>query len=86
MDFGSILEGSGRVLGGFSEGLECFWMDFGRLWERFWTCLALFQIIWPCWGIFSKLDPRVDPRSVTMRGGPPPAWLDRTVNGRIMVV
>ena len=42
MDFGSILEGSGRVLGGFSEGLECFWMDFGRLWERFWTCLALF--------------------------------------------
>ena len=42
MDFGSILEGSGKVLGGFSEGLECFWMNFGRLWERFWTCLALF--------------------------------------------
>ena len=42
MDFGSILEGSGKVLGGFSEGLECFGMDFGRLWERFWTCLALF--------------------------------------------
>ena len=42
MDFGSILEGSGRVLGRFSEGLEDFWINFGRLWERFWKCLALF--------------------------------------------
>ena len=25
--------------------------------------------------------PRYAPRSVTMRGGPPPAWLDRTIKG-----
>ena len=32
-------------------------------------------MISPCWGRFSKMDPRADPRSVTMRGGlvDPPA-------------
>ena len=30
-------------------------------------------MISPCWGRFSKMDPRADPRSVTMRGGPSPS-------------
>ena len=42
IDFGSISEGSGRILRGFLEGLQGLWIDFGRSWERFWKCLACF--------------------------------------------
>ena len=28
-------------------------------------------MIWPCWRRFSKMDPRADPRSVTIRPAPP---------------
>ena len=73
MDFGSILEGSGRGLGEFSEGLEGFWMDFGRFWERFWKCLALFgpagtySLYWP---------PALIREASQCAGVPPPAWLN----------
>ena len=35
--------------------------------------LEMLGMISPCWGRFSKMDPRADPRSVTMRGGPSPS-------------
>ena len=43
IDFGSILEGSGKVFGGFWKGLEGVWEDFGpyeQVVGRFWKCLA----------------------------------------------
>ena len=68
--FGSILGGSwkdlGRVWGWFG-------VKFGRIWTFFSGCghfLAAFGKMWPCCGKASKLDPRADPRSVTIR--PPP--------------
>ena len=79
LDFGGFWEGFGRIFGGLGMFLDGFWKVVGKI-------LDMLGIIWPCWGIFSKLDPRADPRSVTMRGGPPPAWLNRTSNGLITVV
>ena len=33
IDFGTILEGSGNILGTFSKGLAGFWIDFEGFWE-----------------------------------------------------
>ena len=71
MDFGSILEGSGRVWGGFSEGWEGFWMDFGRLWERFWKCLALFG---PAGTYSLYWTPALIREASQCAGVLPPAW------------
>ena len=46
IDFGSILEGSGSVLGTFSKGLAGFWIDF----EGFWEGLADFVQVLLCQG------------------------------------
>ena len=73
---GWILARFAKVLGGFGEGL-------GKILEGFWAfgthsrkILEMLGMISPCWGRFSKMDPRADPRSVTMRGGPPPSVLN----------
>ena len=70
-------EGLGRIWGGFGEGLGRNFEGFGRFCVGFGQILDAFGKMWPCCGKAYKLDPRADPRSVTMRGGPPPAWLDR---------
>ena len=71
-----LLDGFWLALGGFGEGL---WRNLGGFWT-FWThsgqILEMLGMISPCWGRFSKMDPRADPRSVTMRGGPPPSVLN----------
>ena len=65
--FGSILgrfgEDLGRNLGGFGR----FYADCRSI---LWTCGKMR----PCCSRAYKLDPRAASRSVTMRGGPPPAW------------
>ena len=70
LDFGGFWEGFGRIFGGLGGFLDGFWKVVGKI-------LEMLGIIWPCWDIFSILDPRADPRSVTMRGGPPPSVRDR---------
>ena len=70
---GRIWAGFGEGLGRNLEGFGCFLAGLGHF-------LETFGKIWPCWGKASKLDPRADPRSVTMRGGSTPAWLNRRVN------
>ena len=67
--FGSILGGFREGLGRNSGGFRAYWAGNGQI-------LDMLSIIWPCWGKASKLDPRAASRSVTMRGGPPPAWLN----------
>ena len=79
-------EGLGRIWGGFGEGLGGNFEGFGRFCVGFGQILDAFGKMWPCCGKAYKLDPRADPRSVTMRGGPPPAWLDRMENGPRMEV
>ena len=91
VDFGLILKGFGRVLRAFWEHfgrfLKRFCFDFGKvliyegelvlhfnstLHAKVW--LTLFEFF--CVG--TPALPRYAPRSVTMRGVPPPAWLNRT--------
>ena len=62
-------EGLGRVCGENLGGFWIFWTHSGKI-------LEMLGMISPCWGRFSKMDPRADPRSVTMRGGPPPSVLN----------
>ena len=76
-----LLDGFGVALGRFWEGFgEGLWRDFERF-LIFWThsgqILEMLGMISPCWGRFSTMDPRADPRSVTMRGGPLPSacWI-----------
>ena len=66
MDFGSLCEGFGRVCGKILGGFWAFGTHSGKI-------LEMLGMISPCWGRFSKMDPRADPRSVTMRGGPHPS-------------
>ena len=68
-------EGLGRIWGGFGEGLGRNFEGFGRFCVGFGQILDAFGKMWPCCGKAYKLDPRADPRSVTMRGGPPPNTL-----------
>ena len=67
---GRVWEGLGRIWGGFGEGLGRNLGGFGRFFPACGQILETFGKIWPCCGEASKLDPRADPRSVTMRGGP----------------
>ena len=62
MDFGSLCEGFGRVWGKIFGGFLAFGTHSRKI-------LEMLGMISPCWGRFSKMDPRADPRSVTMRGG-----------------
>ena len=71
-------EGLGRIWGGFGEGLGRNFEGFGRFCVGFGQILDAFGKMWPCCGKAYKLDPRADPRSVTMRGGPRPLQRDRT--------
>ena len=73
LDLERIWWGFGKVFGRFGEEvgkilglLKKFWSDFGNAWHD----LALLG------HILYKMDPRVDPRSVSMRGGPPPGVRD----------
>ena len=66
-------QGLGRIWGGFGEGLGGNFEGFGRFCVGFGQILDAFAKMWPCCGKAYKLDPRADPRSVTMRGGPPPS-------------
>ena len=62
LDFGSLCEGFGRVCGKILGGFWIFWTHSRKI-------LEMLGMISPCWGTFSKMDPRADPRSVTIRGG-----------------
>ena len=77
--FGVNFGGFGEDLVGFGEGLGKNLARFGLFWISFGKILEMLGMIWPCWGRVSKQDPRADPRSVTIRGGPPPAWLNETL-------
>ena len=61
VDFGVILAGVGEE----SSKIERFWPVRGQI-------LGTFGKMWPYCSKASTLDPRADPRSVTMRGGPLP--------------
>ena len=63
---GWILGRFGKVLGGFGEDLGRNLGEFGRFFAGCGHFLETFGKMWPCWGKASKLDPRADPRSVTM--------------------
>ena len=52
-------EGLGRVCGEILGGFWTFWTHSGKI-------LEMLGMISPCWGRFSKMDPRADPRSVTI--------------------
>ena len=78
--------GLGRIRDGFGEGFGQHFGEFGRFCVGCGQLLDAFGKMWPCCGKAYKLDPRADPRSVTMCGGSPPAWLDRKVKGLIMDV
>ena len=62
---GRLWNGFGKVGGRIWKDLKAFWIDNGQI-------LEMLGIIWPCCGQASKLDPRADPRSVTIRGGSVP--------------
>ena len=64
--FAKVLGGFGEVCGDILGGFWAFGTHSGKI-------LEMLGMISPCWGRFSKMDPRVDPRSVTMRGGPHPS-------------
>ena len=51
-----------------------------------WTLLRPSDVIVEILGIIPKRDPRAEPRSVTMRGGTPLAWLDLVVHSSLMVL
>ena len=70
-------EGLGRIWGGFGEGLGRNFEGFGRFCVGFGQILDAFGKMWPCCGKAYKLDPRADPRSVTMRGGLRPPCVKR---------
>ena len=78
IDFGAILEEFWEVLGRI---LVNFWMDFGRIGGRTWKsikkCGHNLQYRGLTLHIYAR-DPRADslPRSITIRGGPSPAWLN----------
>ena len=88
---GSIWSRFWRVLGGFWEDFRRVWRVFGSILEgcgkdfgNAWHDLALLgHILY----VRTPAVSRVASRSVPMRGGPPPAWLDRsliwTYNGRL---
>ena len=59
-------EGLGRIWGGFGEGLGRNFEGFGRFCIGFGQILDAFGQMWPCSGKAYKLDPRADPRSVTI--------------------
>ena len=69
---GRVWEGLGRIWGGFGEGLGRNLEGFERFGAGCGQILRAFGKMWPCCGKAYKLDPRADPRSVTMRGGPSP--------------
>ena len=60
-------EGLGRIWGGFGEGLGRNFEGFGRFCVGFGQILDAFGKMWPCCGKAYKLDPRADPRSVTIK-------------------
>ena len=53
------------------EGFRAFWASNGQILE-----MQMLGIIWLCCGQASKLDPRADPPSVTVRRDPHPSLLD----------
>ena len=61
---------SGAILNRFWEGFKRNWGGFGRVYkgtfDDLWQILETLVMIGPCWGRFSMLDPRADPRSVTI--------------------
>ena len=59
-------EGLGRIWGGFGEGLGRNFEGCGRFCVGFGQILDAFGKMWPCCGKAYKLDPRADPRSVTI--------------------
>ena len=79
--FGGIWDGVGedleRILGGFGKVLARFWeglKSFGRIWGRSWKhFLKPFYVRTPALS-------REAPRSVSMRGGPPPSVVERDLN------
>ena len=75
--FGSILGGSWKIWGGFGEGLGRNFEGFGCFCVGFGQILDAFGKMCPCYGKAYNLDPRADPRSVTMRGGPIPQRVSR---------
>ena len=75
-------EGLGATLGHFSMSKTNILED-----NFFLANIAFFsRFFGVSWGRVSKWDPRADPRSVTMRGGPPPAWLNGVPYGPRMDV
>ena len=66
MDFGWILIGFGGLWERFGKVLAGFWLEFG-IWPSFAQILSAFGKTWPCCSKASKLDPRADPRSVTIQ-------------------
>ena len=59
-------EGLGRIWGGFGEGFGQHFGGFGCFCVGCGQLLDAFGKMWPCCGKAYKLDPRADPRSVTI--------------------
>ena len=70
-----LLDRFGVDLGAFGEGfgriLEASWALLGPFLDSSEQIMDVFDKIWPYCSRAYKWDPRADPRSVTMRGGPP---------------